>query len=79
MLLHMQNKRYPKNCYKTLKALDEAGGQNWFSKVCNLLFTYRFGYIWIAQDVGDIGMVISQFKIAYSVTMNIFRKKLFSF
>ena len=58
MLLHMQNNRYPKNCYKMLKALDEAGRQNWFSKFCNLLFTYGL----IAQDVGDIGMFTSQFK-----------------
>ena len=34
--------------------------KNWVSKVRNLSFTY--GYIWIAQDVGDIGMFISQFK-----------------
>ena len=61
-LLHMQNNRYPKNCYKMLKALDEAGRQNWVSKVRNLLFTYGFVYIWIAQDVEDIGMFISQFK-----------------
>ena len=61
-LLHMQNNRYPKNCYKMLKALDEADRQNWVSKVRFLLFTYGFGYIWIAQDVGDISMFISQFK-----------------
>ena len=58
----MQNNRYPKGCYKMLKALDEAGRQNWGSKVPNLLFTYGFVYIWIAQDVGDIGMFISQCK-----------------
>ena len=45
-----------------LKALDEAGRQNWVSKVRILLFTYGFRYIWIAQDVGDIGVFISQFK-----------------
>ena len=45
-----------------LKALDEADSQNWASKVRNLLFTYGFGYIRIAQDVGDIGMFISQFQ-----------------
>ena len=38
-LLHMQNNRYPKKCYKMLKALDEADRQNWVSKVRNLLFT----------------------------------------
>ena len=58
----MQNNRYPKNCFKMLKALDEAGRQNWVSKVGILLFTYGLGYIWIAQDVGDIGIFISQFK-----------------
>ena len=42
-LLHMQNNRYPKRCYKMLKALDEAGRQNWGSKVRNLLFTYGLG------------------------------------
>ena len=53
---------HPKNCYKMLKAFDEAGRQNWVSKASNLLSTYGFGYISIAQDVGDIGMFISQFK-----------------
>ena len=41
----MQNNRYPKNCYKMLKALDEAGRQNRVSKVRILLFSYGFGYI----------------------------------
>ena len=45
-----------------LKTLDEAARQNLVSKVRNLLFTYGFWYIWIVQDVGDIGMLISQFK-----------------
>ena len=45
-----------------LKALDESGRQIWVSKVRDLLFTYGFGYAWIAQYVGDIGMFISQFK-----------------
>ena len=45
-----------------LKALDESGRQIWVSKVRDLLFTYGFGYAWIAQDVGYISMFISQFK-----------------
>ena len=32
-LLHMQNNRYPKNCYKMLKSLDEAGRHTWASDV----------------------------------------------
>ena len=62
-LLHMHDNRYPKSCYKMLKALDEAGRENWVSKVRVLLYTYGFGYTWVAQDVGDIGLFISQFKI----------------
>ena len=57
----MQNNRYPRNCYKMLKALDVADRQIWVSKVRNLLFTNGFGYIRIAQDVGDIGMFICSF------------------
>ena len=45
-----------------LKALDEASRQNCVSKVHSYLFTYGFGYVWIAQDVEDIGMLIPQFK-----------------
>ena len=61
-LQHMQNNKYPMNCYKMLKAFDEAGRQNWVSKIRNLLFTYGFGQVWIAQGVGDNGMFISEFK-----------------
>ena len=39
ILLCMDNHRYPKNCYKMLKLLDEAGRQTWASK---LLFVLRF-------------------------------------
>ena len=62
-LLHMQVNRYPKNCYKMLKSLDEAGRSNWASHVRNLLFMYGFSYVWLSQDIGDISMFIAQFKL----------------
>ena len=55
----MQNNRYPKNSYTLLKASDDKADKIGFQ---NVLFTYGFGYIWIAQDVGDIGMFKPQFK-----------------
>ena len=49
----MEDHRYPKNCYKMLKSLDEAERQNWVSKVRECLFQYGFGYVLIAQEFGD--------------------------
>lgn len=46
-----------------LKSLDEAGRQNWASEVRVLLYTYGFGYVWLSQDIGDIGLFTSQFKV----------------
>ena len=68
-LLQMNDDRYPKSCYKMLKALDDVGRKNWASSIRILLFTYGFGYIWIAQDVGDIAMFISQFKLRLTDSM----------
>ena len=68
-LLCMGNHRYPKNCYKMLKSLDEAGRQNWVSKVRHLLFQYGFGYVWIAQEFGNENFFINQFKTRISDCM----------
>lgn len=61
-LLQMSNNRYPKNCYKMLKALDEMGRDNWVSKIRVLLYSYGFGYVWVMQDVGDVRIFILQFR-----------------
>ena len=37
--------------------------QNWASNVRVVLNTYGFGYVWLSQDIGDIGLFISQFKV----------------
>ena len=59
----MGNHRYPKNCYKMLKSLDEAGRHTWASNVRSLLYMYGFGYAWIAQEIGNEKIFVSQFKV----------------
>lgn len=45
-----------------LKSLDDAGRNCWATNIKSLLFTYGYGYIWIAQDVGNIDVFICNFK-----------------
>ena len=52
-LLCMSNHRYPMNCYKMLKSLDEAGRNTWASSVRRLLYMYGGGYAWVAQEIGS--------------------------
>ena len=52
-LLYMDRSRYPKQCYEMLKNLDAVGRENWAIHIRALLFRYGFGYVWIAQDVGN--------------------------
>ena len=59
----MDYQRYPKNCYKMLKMLDEAGKQTWGSKVRSLLYKCGFGYVWVAQEVGTVNAFKEQFKL----------------
>ena len=62
-LLCMGNHRYPKNCYKMLKSLDEAGRHTWAANVSSLLYTYGFGFAWISQEIGNENIFVSQFKV----------------
>ena len=52
-LLTMENHRYPKQCYLMLKRLDETGKITWANHVKDMLFKFGFGYVWLAQDVGN--------------------------
>ena len=61
-LLTMPDTRYPKSCYKMLKAQDDIGRVNWATKVKELLYKYGFGFVWLSQDIGDIGWFTLQFK-----------------
>lgn len=60
-LLHMETRRYPKQCYLMLKSLEEAGKMTWAGEIKSLLFTYGFGYAWISQDVGNSNIFINLF------------------
>lgn len=44
-----------------LKNLDAVGRENWASHTRALLFRYGFGYVWIAQDVGNPNYFIKVF------------------
>ena len=60
-ITHMSDQRYPKQCYKMLRQLDEAGRHTWVSNIKYLLFQYGFGYVWLHGEVGDINQFISVF------------------
>ena len=58
----MLTNRYPHQCYKMLRSLDEAGRMYVYaSHVRTLLFEHGFGYIWIANTVGDANRFINIF------------------
>ena len=59
----MENKRYPLQCYKMLKNVDDVGRNTWASSVKQLLFSLGFGYVWIAQDVGNSVLFIKSFQL----------------
>ena len=61
-LIHMDQSRYPKNCYDMLKRYDNIGRTNWVSKVREFLFSYGFGIVWISQEVGNITQFVGIFK-----------------
>ena len=60
-LMLMSDTRLPKQCYKMLVQLDEAGRTkfNWVTMIKNSLFKYGFGYAWISQEVGDVNIFMS--------------------
>ena len=61
-IIHMEDKRYPKQCYNMLKSLDNMGRITWASKIKNLLFESGFGIVWINQNVGDVNQFLSKFQ-----------------
>ena len=60
-ILQMHPQRYPQQCYRMLKRLDESGRKTWIDSIKHLLFSYGFGYVWIAQDVGSSKLFIRAF------------------
>ena len=49
----MDTYRYPYQCYRMLRNLDEVGRLTWATHVRNLLYMYGFGYVWFYENVGD--------------------------
>ena len=62
-LPHMDPNRYPRQCYNMLKGLDELGRKTWAGSIKLLLFSLGFGFVWIAQDVGDSNQFMNIIKI----------------
>jgi hypothetical protein len=61
-LITMPNFRYPGQCYKMLKNLDDMGRFTWATHIKTILYQYGFGYVWIAEEIGDINRFMSEFK-----------------
>ena len=61
-LLQMGSDRFPSQSYKMLKRIDDSGRNTWAGNIKHMLFSLGFGYVWIAQDVGDPLMFLSSFK-----------------
>ena len=61
-LTKMVNDRLPKQAYLMLLNLDENGKQCWTTLVKKMLFSYGFGYVWLAQGVGCERSFVSLFK-----------------
>ena len=61
-LIRMENTRYTKSCYEMLRQFDSLGRYTWATNIKNMLNLYGFGYVWIAQDVGNDENFISLFK-----------------
>ena len=60
-LIHMPIHRYPGNCYKMIKSLDDIGRETWASSVKQLLYLYGFGILWVTQEIGDTDLFLSVF------------------
>ena len=52
-MLAMEYHIYPKQCYVMFKILDEAWKITRASHIKEMIFTFGFGYVWLAQDVGN--------------------------
>ena len=66
-LLRMDNHRFPKQCYKMLKAHADLGRINWVTQVKNLLCTNGVGYAWLSQDIGDIDHFVKLLKEEFPI------------
>ena len=71
-LIQMPTHRYPHQCYKMLRSLDETGKTKWASHVRTIRITHTFGYVWAANTIGDA----NRFKSIYTKRMKDIRYKI---
>ena len=61
-LLQMAPNRYPRQMYLVLRNQDSSGRTNWASHVKRLLYENGFGYVWLANEIGDAKTFLLSFK-----------------
>jgi len=65
-LLELPPSRIPRQAYCMLYNFDMLGRFNWASEIKRILFSYGFGYVWLAQEVGNREIFISEFVLRVS-------------
>ena len=53
-LVHLDNSRYPKQCYQMLQQIDNVGRKAWATCKTDVLFNNAFGYVLINQEIGRV-------------------------
>jgi len=64
-LIEMHDNFIPKQCYLMSKQLDYQNRTNWVTHVKNILYKFGFGFVWIAQEVGDPDMFLNKFSLRF--------------
>ena len=67
-VVRMDRSRYPLRCFLMLKGQNDIGRINWVTQIKSLLFRFGFGYVWIAQNVGNLNSFIQVFKQRIIIT-----------
>ena len=58
-LMRMDTYRYPCQCCRMLRNLDEVGPLTWATHVRKLLYKYGFGFVWFYENVGDENLFLN--------------------
>lgn len=61
-IIHLEENRYPRQCYDMLLRQDRAGKNNWVTNIRNILCKIGFGIVWEMQNPGNINMFLTSFK-----------------
>ena len=61
-ILELPESRLPRQAYVMLVRLDLLGRRNWATSIKNVLFSYGFGFAWLAQGVGNKDRFLQEFE-----------------